>query len=73
VPTRQAGDAMDAGGLQRFRQAHGRQDGGEPPRQPRRARPGGLAAHIMVTMPLSLLALTRLPGPLYGSLSHQAC
>jgi hypothetical protein len=38
---RQAGDAVDAGGLERFCQSHGRQDGGEAPRQPRRARPRG--------------------------------
>jgi hypothetical protein len=29
----EAGDAMDAGGLNRFGQGHGRQDGGEPPGQ----------------------------------------
>jgi hypothetical protein len=44
APTRQASDAMDAGGLPRCRQAHGRQNGGQAPRQPQRARPGGACA-----------------------------
>ena len=34
APTRQAGDAVDPGGLPRCRQAHRRQDGSEAPRQP---------------------------------------
>jgi hypothetical protein len=41
APTRQASDAREAGGLQRFRQAHRRQHGGKAARQHRRARPGG--------------------------------
>jgi hypothetical protein len=36
-----ASHAVDARGLEGFRQAHRRQDGGEPPRQPRLARPRG--------------------------------
>jgi hypothetical protein len=38
-PPGEAGDAMDAGGLPRVRQARRRQEGGEAPRQLRRARP----------------------------------
>jgi hypothetical protein len=37
----EAGDAVDAGGFDGFGQRHGRQDGGEPVRQHRLARPGG--------------------------------
>jgi hypothetical protein len=37
----EAGDAVEAGGLEGFGPRHGRQDGGEPVRQPRLARPGG--------------------------------
>jgi hypothetical protein len=34
-----AGDAMDARGFDGFGEGHGRQDGGEPPRQQRLPRP----------------------------------
>ncbi len=47
TPTRQASDAMDAGGLQGFHQAHRRQDGGQAPRQPRRARSWGLRSRTL--------------------------
>jgi hypothetical protein len=36
-----AGDAMEARRLKGFGEGHGRQDGGESPRQHRRARPRG--------------------------------
>ena len=36
-----AGDAMDARRLNGLSQGHLRQDGGQPPHQPRRARPRG--------------------------------
>jgi hypothetical protein len=36
-----ADDTMDARGLELFRQGHGRQNGGEPPHQPRLTRPRG--------------------------------
>jgi hypothetical protein len=44
APTRQAGDAMNPRGLQRFRPAHRGQDRGEAPRQHRLPRPGGRGA-----------------------------
>ncbi len=48
APTGEAGDAMDAGGLQGFCQAHRRQDGGEAPSQPRPARPLGAQKQEMI-------------------------
>jgi hypothetical protein len=47
-----AGDAMDARGLEGFGEAHRGQDGGQPARQHRLARPRGpRRSHIMVTTP----------------------
>jgi hypothetical protein len=49
---REAGDAMDARGLNGSSQGHRRQDGGEPPCQQGRARPRGAEEeHIMVKTP----------------------
>jgi len=54
VPTRQAVDAMETGGLQRVRQAPRRQDGGQAARQPRRAGSWGAEEQEMMdTMPTS--------------------
>jgi hypothetical protein len=47
----EAGDAMDARGLQGLRQGQRRQDGGEPAGQPRRARPRGAEERGMVRTP----------------------
>jgi len=40
APPGEAGDAIDTGGLQRFRQAHRRRDGGEATREHQLPRPG---------------------------------
>jgi hypothetical protein len=62
TPPGEAGDAMDTGGLQRFRQARRHQEGGEAPRQPRRARPRKLEQQdIMDTMPASHFVSPSLP------------
>jgi hypothetical protein len=54
----EAGDAMDARGLDGLGQGQRRQDGGEPPRQPRLARPRR-AEHqdVMVKTPAGPSAL----------------
>jgi hypothetical protein len=53
---REAGDAVDTGGLNGLGEGHRRQNGGQPPRQPRRAHPRGAEQEdIMVTTPASLL------------------
>jgi hypothetical protein len=47
-----AGAAMDARGVDGLGEGHGRQDGGEPPGQPRRARPWRTEKEdVMVTTP----------------------
>jgi hypothetical protein len=57
-----ASDAVEARGLEGLGQAHRRQEGGEPPRQPRRARPRG-AEHeeIMNRTPASASLSPQLP------------
>ena len=56
APTRQAGGAMDTGGLQRCRQGYGRHEGGELARQPRCAHSWGAEEQEMMdTMPASHL------------------
>src|SRR5262245_10773328 len=81
---REAGDTMDAGGLDGFGQGHCRQDGGESPGQHRLASPRGAeqehimgrtpASHFASPMPLGmpiapLLNLpAKLPNP-YGAVS----
>jgi hypothetical protein len=48
----EAGDAVDAGGFNGFGEGHRRQDGGEPPRQPRLPHPRrAQEENIMVTTP----------------------
>jgi hypothetical protein len=48
------GDAMEAGGLEGFGERHRRQDGGEPPRQPRLPSPRGAEQEeVMVKIPAS--------------------
>src|SRR6266540_3156337 len=50
----QAGDAMEAGGLQRCRQAHRRREGGEATPQPRLACPWGAEEQeVIYSMPAS--------------------
>jgi hypothetical protein len=50
----EAGDAVEARGLEGFRQGHLRQAGGETACQPRRARPKGVQEEsVMATMPAS--------------------
>jgi hypothetical protein len=56
----EAGDALDAGGLQRFCPAHRRQKGGEATRQPRRARPWGAQQEGM----MGRTPASRSPSPL---------
>jgi hypothetical protein len=54
----EAGNAMDARGLNRLGEGHRRQDGGEPPCQHRRARPRGAEQEdVMVKTPASRSAL----------------
>jgi hypothetical protein len=57
----QAGDAVDAGGLQGFGQGHGGQDGGEPVRQHRLARPGGASNRTLGSQRLHPLQPRHVP------------
>jgi hypothetical protein len=51
APAGEAGDAMDARGVEGFGEGHGRHDGGEPPRQPRFPSPRGAQEEVMIIMP----------------------
>ena len=56
----EAGDAMDARGLQRFGESHRRQNGGQPTRQHRRPHPRWAQEEdIMVRTPASPSALPK--------------
>jgi hypothetical protein len=56
----EAGDAVDAGGLNGLGEGHGRQDGGKSPGQHRRARPWGTKKEDVVgRTPASRLGLQR--------------
>jgi hypothetical protein len=48
-----AGDVRDARGVEGFGEGHGRQEGGQPARQPRLPCPGGAEQDVVVTMPAS--------------------
>ena len=57
---REARDAVDARGLDRLGEGHQRQHGGEPPRQPRRARPEKATEQAMMVRTPALAFACRL-------------
>jgi hypothetical protein len=59
---REAGDAMEAPGLERFGQAHRRQDSGEPPRQPPGLDEIGLEVVTVIAAPMPRRAILVIGG-----------